>query len=120
MNPADLALAKDPLASGAFGDVFRGQWRGVSVAAKRLKGEFQTDARALAELRAELSIWCRLHHVSAGGSRGTQEQQLPQEVGDSSASISYHDLLCSAAAVASAMRRLTTRAACVLCCLTTR
>lgn len=64
MNPADLKLAKEPLASGAFGDVFRAEWRGTSVVAKRLKPQFAKDARALAELRAELSIWCRVHHVS--------------------------------------------------------
>lgn len=62
MNPADLVLVAE-LAQGAFGDVFRGKWRGTQVAVKRLKAESQRDARALAEMRAELSIWCRLHHV---------------------------------------------------------
>lgn len=28
-----------------------------------LQAEFAEDATAIAELRAELAIWCRLHHV---------------------------------------------------------
>ena len=62
IDPATLRIADSPLATGSFGAVFRATWRGAPVVVKRLKPEFAEDAGALEELRAELAVWCRLHH----------------------------------------------------------
>lgn len=69
MDPRDVTVVNEAVASGAFGDVYRASWRGITVCVKRLKPAFSNDAQALAELRAELSIWCRLHHVRSAPSR---------------------------------------------------
>lgn len=68
IDPRDITVINETVASGTFGDVFRASWRGITVCVKRLKPAFANDSQALAELRAELSIWCRLHHVRASPS----------------------------------------------------
>jgi hypothetical protein len=62
LDPASLELSASLLGVGAFGEVYAAQWRGTRVAVKRLKGAFADDTAALAEFRAELAVWCRLHH----------------------------------------------------------
>ena len=62
LDPSTLDLSSNMLGSGAFGEVYTAYWRGTRVAVKRLKGDFADDTSALAEFRAELAVWCRLHH----------------------------------------------------------
>ena len=62
LDPASLEVSATQLGAGAFGEVYAAQWRGARVAVKRLKGAFTDDSAAVAEFRAELAIWCRLHH----------------------------------------------------------
>jgi serine/threonine protein kinase len=62
LDPASLELSANMLGVGAFGEVYAATWRGARVAVKRLKGAFADDTAALAEFRAELAVWCRLHH----------------------------------------------------------
>lgn len=62
LDPTTLDMSANMLGSGAFGEVYSAYWRGTRVAVKRLKGDFADDASALAEFRAELAVWCRLHH----------------------------------------------------------
>jgi hypothetical protein len=62
LDPSTLEMSTTMLGSGAFGEVYSAYWRGTRVAVKRLKGDFADDTSALAEFRAELAVWCRLHH----------------------------------------------------------
>lgn len=69
IDPDQVEVSASPMGVGAFGEVFKSTWRGAPVVVKRLKREFADDATALTELRAELAIWCRLHHVRAAARR---------------------------------------------------
>ena len=62
LEPGSVEVSDRPLGSGAFGDVYAGTWRGAPVAVKRLKAAFADDSAAVAEFRAELAVWSRLHH----------------------------------------------------------
>lgn len=63
LDPSDMRVEESaPIASGAFGEVFKGSWRGAPIVCKRIKREFSDDSTALSEMRAELAIWSRLHH----------------------------------------------------------
>jgi hypothetical protein len=62
LEPASLEISPALLGVGAFGEVYTATWRGTRVAVKRLKGAYADDTAALAEFRAELAVWCRLHH----------------------------------------------------------
>ncbi|OCH91140.1 kinase-like protein, partial [Obba rivulosa] len=48
---------KDKLGGGGFAEVFKGQWRGSSVAVKRLR-----NATGVDDLKREAEIWYRLRH----------------------------------------------------------
>ena len=62
LEPGSVEVSDRALGSGAFGDVYAGTWRGAPVAVKRLKSAFADDTAAVAEFRAELAVWSRLHH----------------------------------------------------------
>ncbi len=62
LDPSTVEVSSQQLGVGAFGEVYTATWRGARVAVKRLKGAFSTDSAAVAEFRAELAVWCRLHH----------------------------------------------------------
>jgi predicted Ser/Thr protein kinase len=50
----DLKLQPKPIGKGAFGVVFRGEWRGAQVAVKKLMMYF--DEKELATFRAEAAL----------------------------------------------------------------
>eukprot|EP01090_Pellita_catalonica_P014504 TRINITY_DN3719_c0_g1_i1.p1 TRINITY_DN3719_c0_g1~~TRINITY_DN3719_c0_g1_i1.p1 ORF type:complete len:592 (+),score=94.84 TRINITY_DN3719_c0_g1_i1:26-1801(+) len=59
LDPKDVKLDPEPIASGAFGVVFHGKWRGVECAVKQLSTPF-ADAAAIEEFQKEAHLMERL------------------------------------------------------------
>eukprot|EP00045_Choanoeca_perplexa_P005804 m.48625 g.48625 ORF g.48625 m.48625 type:complete len:351 (-) comp13303_c0_seq3:34-1086(-) len=58
----DQVKLGDQFASGAFGSIFRGRWRGLDVAVKKLRPEVAQDPRARADLIHEIYVLSHLRH----------------------------------------------------------
>ncbi|AVK76543.1 serine-threonine kinase [Pandoravirus neocaledonia] len=59
---ADISITQpEPIGSGSYGVVYRGRWKGVDVAVKRLAKQRLTERRAL-DFRAEVAFLSELNH----------------------------------------------------------
>jgi len=82
MNGTDILLSelmtKDRVGGGAFGDVYYGEWRGVTVAIKKIKGELSDSA--LADFRSEVKVMQNLkphpHIIQLLGAHTTDPKKL--------------------------------------------
>ncbi|XP_065840669.1 ubiquitin carboxyl-terminal hydrolase 9X-like isoform X2 [Oscarella lobularis] len=61
INPDELHLLDQKLGSGAFAGVIVGQWRGMSVAVKKIH-DLIASPRNVAMFKREVSVCSRLHH----------------------------------------------------------
>eukprot|EP00958_Prasinococcus_capsulatus_P004476 scaffold412_cov388-Prasinococcus_capsulatus_cf.AAC.50 len=68
------------LGRGAYGEVFRAKWQGVTVAVKKLSAENQGDKEAIEDLRREASILATLKHPNIVLQYGACTRKLPLQL----------------------------------------